>query len=46
VIAQVQTNAVRSLRHQHRDPTNQLTPYLSEDQDSSYYQVYQILGLP
>jgi hypothetical protein len=37
VTARVQTDAVRSLRHQRRD-LHQLTyPYLSEDRDSSYY---------
>jgi hypothetical protein len=37
VTAQVRTDAVQSLRHQHRD-IHQLTYlYLLEDQDSSYY---------
>jgi hypothetical protein len=46
VIARVRTNVVRSLRHQHRD-LHQLTyPYLSEDQDSSYYQVVSEFGFP
>jgi hypothetical protein len=36
VTARVQTNAVRSLRHQRQD-LHQLTPYLSEDRDSFYY---------
>jgi hypothetical protein len=39
VTTRVQTDVVRSLHHQHRD-LHQLTyPYLSKDQDSSYYQV-------
>jgi hypothetical protein len=35
----VRTDAVQSLRHQHRDLQQSTYPYLSEDRDSSYYQV-------
>jgi hypothetical protein len=38
VTARVRTNAVWSLRHQHRDLHQSTYPYLSEDRDSSYYQ--------
>jgi hypothetical protein len=38
VAARVRTDAVRSLRHQCRDLHKNLTLYLSEDRDSSYYQ--------
>jgi hypothetical protein len=44
VTARVRTDAVQSLRHQRRD-LHQLTyPYLSEDRDSSYYQVVSDFG--
>jgi hypothetical protein len=39
VTARVGTGAVRSLRHQRRDLHQSTYPYLSEDQDSSYYHV-------
>jgi hypothetical protein len=38
VIARVRTDAVQSLRHQHRDLHQSTYPYISEDRDSSYYQ--------
>jgi hypothetical protein len=37
VTARVQTDAVRSLRHQRRDLPQLTYPYLSEDRGSSYY---------
>jgi hypothetical protein len=46
LIAQVQTDAVQSLRHQRRDLHQSTYPYLSEDRDSSYYQVTSELGFP
>jgi hypothetical protein len=46
VTARVRTDAVRSLRHQHRDLRQLTYPYLSEDRDSSYYQVVLDFGFP
>jgi hypothetical protein len=47
VTARVRTDAVWSLRHQRVEiSTNRLTPYLSEDRDSSYYQVVSDFGFP
>jgi hypothetical protein len=44
--ARVQTDVVQSLHHQRRD-LHQLTyPYLSEDWDSSYYQLVSDFGFP
>jgi hypothetical protein len=37
VTRRVQTDAVRSLHHQHRDLHQLNSLYLSEDQESSYY---------
>jgi hypothetical protein len=46
VTARVRTDAVQSFHHQRRD-LHQLTyPYLSEDRDSSYYQVVSNFGFP
>jgi hypothetical protein len=39
VTARVRTDAIQSHRHQHRDLQQSTYPYLSEDQDSSYYHV-------
>jgi hypothetical protein len=39
VTAWVRTDAIQSLRHQRRDLHQSTYPYLSEDRDSSYYQV-------
>jgi hypothetical protein len=44
VTARVQTDAVRSLRHQRRDLHQSTYTYLSEDRDSSYYQVVSDFG--
>jgi hypothetical protein len=44
VTARVQTDVVQSLRHQHRDLYQSTYPYLSEDRDSSYYQVVSDFG--
>jgi hypothetical protein len=44
--ARVRTDAVRSLRHQRRDLHQVTYPYLSEDRDSSYYQVVSDFGFP
>jgi hypothetical protein len=46
VTARVRTDAVRSLRHQRRDLHQSTYLYLSEDQDSSYYQVVSDFGFP
>jgi hypothetical protein len=46
VTAQVRTNTVRSLRNQCRDLLQSTYPYLSEDRDSSYYQVVSDFGFP
>jgi hypothetical protein len=46
VTARVRTDAVRSHRHQHQDLHQSTYPYLSEDQDSSYYQVASDFGFP
>jgi hypothetical protein len=46
VTARVRTDAVQSLRHQRRDLHQSTYPYLSEDQDSSYYQVVSDFGFP
>jgi hypothetical protein len=46
VTAQIRTDAIRSLRHQHRDLHQSTYPYLSEDWDSSYYQVVSDFGIP
>jgi hypothetical protein len=46
VIVRVRTNAVQSLCHQRRDVHQLIYPYLSEDRDSSYYQVVSDFGFP
>jgi hypothetical protein len=46
VTARVQTDIVRSLRHQRRDLHQSTYPYLSKDRDSSYYQVVLDFGFP
>jgi hypothetical protein len=46
VTARVRTDTVRSLRHQCRDLPQSTYPYLSEDRDSSYYQVVSDFGFP
>jgi hypothetical protein len=46
VTARVRTDAVWSLHHQRRDLHNLTYPYLSEDWDSSYYQVVSDFGFP
>jgi hypothetical protein len=46
VIARVLSDVVRSLRHQHLDLHQSTYLYLSEDQDSSYYQVVSDFGFP
>jgi hypothetical protein len=46
VTARVQTDVVWSLRHQRRDLYQSTYPYLSEDRDSSYYQVVLDFGFP
>jgi hypothetical protein len=46
VTAWVRTDAVQSLCHQHRDLHQSTYPYLSEDRDSSYYQVVSDFGFP
>jgi hypothetical protein len=46
VTARVRTDAVRRLHHQHRDLHQSTYPYLSEDRDSSYYQVVSDFGVP
>jgi hypothetical protein len=46
VTARVQTDAVQSLRHQRRDLHQSTYSYLSEDRDSSYYQVVSDFGFP
>jgi hypothetical protein len=46
VTARVRTDTVRSLRHQRRDLHQSTYLYLSEDQDSSYYQVVSDFGFP
>jgi hypothetical protein len=46
VTAWVRTDAVRSLRHQCRDLHQSIYPYLSENRDSSYYQVVSDFGFP
>jgi hypothetical protein len=46
VTARVQIDVVRSLHHQHRDLHQSTYPYLSEDRDSSYYQVVSDFGFP
>jgi hypothetical protein len=43
VTAWVRTDAVWSLRHQHRDLHHSTYPYLSKDRDSSYYHSKTIL---
>jgi hypothetical protein len=42
----VQTDVVRSIHHQHRDLHQSTYPYLSEDRNSSYYQVVSDFGFP
>jgi hypothetical protein len=44
VTARVRTDAVQSLRHQRRDLHQSTYLYLSEDRDSSYYQVVSDFG--
>jgi hypothetical protein len=44
VIAQVRTDAVQSLHRQRRDLSQSTYSYLSEDRDSSYYQVVSDVG--
>jgi hypothetical protein len=46
VTTRVQTDVVQSLRHQCRDLHQSTYPYLSEDRDSSYYQVVSDFGFP
>jgi hypothetical protein len=46
VTARVRTDTVRSLCHQRRDLHQSTYPYLSEDWDSSYYQVVSDFGFP
>jgi hypothetical protein len=46
VTARVQTDAVQSLHHQRRDLHQSTYPYLSEDRNSSYYQVASDFGFP
>jgi hypothetical protein len=46
VTAWFQTDVVRSLRHQRRDLHQSTYPYLSEDRDSTYYQVVSNFGFP
>jgi hypothetical protein len=46
VTARVRTDPIRSLRHQCRDLRQSTYPYLSEDRDSSYYQVVPDFGFP
>jgi hypothetical protein len=46
VAARVRTDAVRSLRYQRRDLHQSTYPYLSEERDSSYYQVVSDFGCP
>jgi hypothetical protein len=46
VTARVPTDTVWSLRHQRRDLHQSTYPYLSEDRDSSYYQVVSDFGFP
>jgi hypothetical protein len=46
VTARVQTDDVQSLHHQRRDLHQSTYPYLSEDLDSSYYQVVSDFGFP
>jgi hypothetical protein len=46
VTARVRTDAVQSLHHQRRDLLQSTYPYLSEDRDSSYYQVVSDFGFP
>jgi hypothetical protein len=46
VTARVRTNAVQSLRHQRRDLHQSTYPYLSDDCDSSHYQVVSDFGFP
>jgi hypothetical protein len=44
VTARVRTDAVQSLRHQRRDLHQSTYLFLSEDRDSSYYQVVSDFG--
>jgi hypothetical protein len=46
VTARVRTDAVQSLRHQRQDLNQSTYPFLSKDQDSSYYQVVSDFGFP
>jgi hypothetical protein len=46
VTARVRADAVQSLHHQRRDLLQSTYPYLSEDWDSSYYQVVSDFGFP
>jgi hypothetical protein len=46
VTARVRTDAVRSPCHQHGDLHQSTYPYLSEGQDSSYFQVVSYFGFP
>jgi hypothetical protein len=46
VTARIRTDAVRSLHHQRRDLHQSTYLYLSEDRDSSYYQVVSDFGFP